>query len=87
MAQSTKQLTPKGVNRAANKVQRIADTLAQLDNMSESVKVDLAVAFAAHGVSRATGWRYIDKGIIPAPSKAYGKCHITVGDLRRSLTK
>lgn len=72
--------------RAANRNKRTAEILAQLDSLSELVRVDLNVVFAAHGISPATGWRRIRSGLIPTPSKDGSKNFLTVGALRRSLT-
>lgn len=57
------------------------------DRVSDSTHIDIAALKAITGKSRATLYRWIDKGILPKPRKL-GPTHNfwTAGDIRRALS-
>lgn len=57
-----------------------------IDNLPDWAETDIGGIKALVGKSRATVYRWIDKGILPAPIKRAGtKNAWKVGDVRRAL--
>lgn len=65
----------------------ISKALSGFDSLPDTANVRQPVVEALYGCSSATVWRWVKKGIIPAPKK-FGGQRITVwnvGELRTSL--
>jgi predicted DNA-binding transcriptional regulator AlpA len=65
----------------------LPDSARHFDALPDSARIDIAAVIAVTGRSRATIYRWVDKGILPAPRKlGVGTQNLwTVGDLRRAL--
>ncbi len=65
----------------------ISKALSGFDSLPDTANVRQPVVEALYGCSSATVWRWVKKGIIPAPKK-FGEQRITVwnvGELRSYL--
>lgn len=62
-------------------------SVANFDSLPDSAHIDIATLKALTGKSRATVFRWVEKGILPKPRKL-GPTHNfwTAGDIRRALS-
>ncbi|WP_186061022.1 helix-turn-helix transcriptional regulator [Burkholderia gladioli] len=68
-----------------NKNAEIPGALSAFDALPDSAYVKLPVVRGLYGCSRATVYRWIDEGRIPAPAKIGHTVIWNVGELRKSL--
>lgn len=61
--------------------------LADFDKLPDSARVALPIVCGLYGISPATTWRRVKKGLIPAPRKEGGSTRWVVGGLRKALAK
>lgn len=65
---------------------KLPDSARHFDSLPNSALIDIASLVAVTGKSRATVYRWIEKGILPKPHKRAGTQNVwSVGDVRRSL--
>ena len=55
------------------------------DKLPEAANVRLPVVAALFGISAATVWRWVHRGLLPAPRKIGGVTFFSVGQLRLLL--
>lgn len=71
------------------KTESIPNSARHFDALPDSARVDISTLIAITGKSRATLYRWIDKGILPKPRKPAGPTSQnswTVGEIRRALS-
>jgi predicted DNA-binding transcriptional regulator AlpA len=67
---------------------KVPHALKNFDHLPDSANVRRIVVESLLGCSRATIWRMVRRGALPAPRKlTKGTCAWNVGDLRKILTK
>ena len=67
---------------------RVDPALAKFDSLPDAAHVRLPVVLALYACSRATGWRHVKAGLIPAPVKFSERITAwNVGVLRKHLMK
>ena len=67
---------------------RVDPALAKFDSLPDAAHVRLPVVLALYACSRATAWRHVKAGLIPAPVKfSEGITAWNVGVLRKHLMK
>ena len=65
----------------------LPDAARHLHELSESARIDIAALIAVTGKSRATVYRWVDRGILPKPKKFAGTQNTwNVGEVRRALS-
>ena len=57
------------LKRAAEKKAAVDDVLERFDKLPNTAHVRLPVVKSLYGCSAASIWRYVKKGIVPAPRK------------------
>ncbi|MCK9258160.1 MAG: AlpA family phage regulatory protein [Azoarcus sp.] len=64
----------------------LPDSARHFDSLPDSARIDIATMIAVVGRSRASVYRYIDKGILPRPRKLAGTQNSwIVGEVRKAL--
>jgi len=67
---------------------RVDPALAKFDSLPDAAHVRLPVVLALYACSRATAWRHVKAGLIPAPVKFSERITAwNVGVLRKHLMK
>lgn len=65
---------------------QIPEALANFDQLPDAAHVSEAVVAALYDASHTSVWRYVKKGMIPAPKRLTGRRTVwNVGDLRKAL--
>lgn len=67
----------------------LPESARHFDALPDSAQIDIGALKAITGKSRATLYRWIDKGILPKPRKPAGPTSQnawTVGEIRRALS-
>lgn len=66
----------------------LPDSARHFDSLPDSARIDVAALIALTGKSRATVYRWIDRGILPKPRRFGGTTQNTwnVGEVRRALS-
>jgi predicted DNA-binding transcriptional regulator AlpA len=61
--------------------------LADFDSLPDTARAPLPMVCGLFSISKATAWRRVKSGLLPAPIKDGGSTRWVVGDLRRALSK
>lgn len=65
----------------------IIDRISSFEILPESAHLDIAEVRAITGKSRATLYRWVDKGVLPKPRRlGSSQNYWTVGEIRRALS-
>ena len=67
----------------------LPDSARHFDRLPDSARIDIASLIAITGKSRATVYRWVDKGVLPKPRKPAGPTSQNVwivGEIRRALS-
>jgi predicted DNA-binding transcriptional regulator AlpA len=67
----------------------LPDSAKHFDRLPDSARIDIAAVIAVVGKSRATIYRWVDRGLFPKPRKLAGPTSQntwSVADVRRALS-
>lgn len=66
---------------------QLPDSARHFDALAASARIDIAAMVAITGKSRATIYRWVERGILPKPRKLAGTQNTwSVGEVRRALS-
>ena len=61
--------------------------ISDFDKLPDSARAPLPVVCGLFSISKATAWRRVKTGLLPAPIREGGSTRWIVGDLRAALAK